>query len=133
MNTRCLSVQKDGLQFKIEIKSNGRYARNQKTSYIRGYEISLIAHRDITRLQLHLITKRPGTFEKHVPDEMEELLSNPSKRKCSRPPKDTPIVPAVRVLSGQAFVLLRRNLSFKYHLHKKVEVHCLNTCRQCAV
>ena len=119
MDTRCIKVQKDGLQFKIEIKPIGRYARNQRTSYVRGYKSSLLANRDIPRLKLHLKSKRAGTFEKHVPDEMEELLCNPSKRKCSRALIDTPIVPAVRVLKGQVFIHLRRKLSWKYHLYQK--------------
>ena len=66
MDTRCINVQKDGLQFKIEIKPIGRYARNQRTSYIRGYKSSLLANRDIPRLKLHLKSKRAGAPERLV-------------------------------------------------------------------
>lgn len=89
MSVRSYCVQKDGLQFKIQIKHDGRYYRNQKKQFVRGYSTADRAQNDIKRLEAYLQTKRIGTFEKQDGDEMEELMARPAKKSrmmihCSR-------------------------------------------------
>ena len=67
MSVRSYCVQKDGFQFKIQIKHDGRYSRNQKKQFVRGNSTANPAQ--IKRLEAYLQTKRLGTFEKQDGDE----------------------------------------------------------------
>jgi hypothetical protein len=53
MTTRSFTVQRDGSHFRILIKANGRYSRNQKTSFDRGYATAKLAQEDVARLEQH--------------------------------------------------------------------------------
>jgi hypothetical protein len=50
---------------------------------------------------------------------MVELLEQASNRSCRRPLKEPEPVGKIKILSGNAFIRLRRKLSFKYFLFKK--------------
>jgi hypothetical protein len=119
MSTRTFTVQKDGSHFRILIKANSRFSRNQKTSFVRGYATAKLANEDVERLRQHLETQYLKSFKKHAPDEMVELLEQSSKRSCRRPMKDPDPIGKIRILSGNAFNLLRRKLNLKYYLFKK--------------
>ena len=118
MCTRSFSVHNDKLHYMIKIKS-GRLNRNQPLSYVRGYPTAESAKDDISRLEIHLQTKRVSSFEKYIPDEMAELLQLSSKRKRNPLPKQTKCEPALKVLSGLPFIRLRRKLNWKYFVYRK--------------
>lgn len=120
MSNRLFVIQKDRSQYRIEVKVAGRYSKNVKKHYIRGYSTASDAQQDISRLDLHLKSGRNiNTFEKHVTDEMEELLAPPSKRPCSREVKDTDKPSIFQGLQGYVFIRIRRKLNFQYHQYKK--------------
>jgi hypothetical protein len=110
---------KDGSRYKIEVKPISRLQKNQKKFCIRGYETAVSAQQDLPRLKLHLKSKWASTFVRHIPDDMEELLANPSKRACCRPLRDIGIAPTVEVLSGHVFFRMKRKLNWRYGLLKK--------------
>jgi hypothetical protein len=114
MNSRSYLIQKDRLLFRIELKLIGRLAKNVK-KHVRGYLTAASPRKDIQRLDDHLQTKLIGSFEKHLGDEMDELLEPKSKRACFRREKKVDDNdPSVKVLSGVVFIKLRRDLSWKY-------------------
>jgi hypothetical protein len=65
------------------------------------------------------MTQYLKSFVRHVPDDMVELLEQASKKSCRRPLKEPEPVGKIKILSGNAFIRLRRKLSFKYFLFKK--------------
>lgn len=120
MSKRLFIVQKDRLLYRIEVKVDGRYSKNVKKHYVRGYATATDAQQDISRIEVHLKSGRNiSTFEKHDADEMEELLAPPSKRLCSRQMKDTQKAPTTKVLNGHVCIRLQRKLNFKYHKYRK--------------
>ena len=60
-----------------------------------------------------------NTVKRHVSDDLDELLIQPSENNCPHPLKEMKRACAIKLQSRSAFISLRRRLGYKYFLHKK--------------
>ena len=119
LNKRSFSVYEDRTQFKIEAKTHGRLTKHLKKLYVRGYPTFASAHRDIPRLDAHLSSKKhASTFEKHLGDDMDELLESRHKKPNQSQRRDGHDPTIAKALSGQVATQLRKKLNGSYHLFK---------------